>query len=72
MLKQMKWLPTSKTDETKVLYLRMDLSQPWQLYTAFPEYTVPDYKEPGASRGYATYQRLRREGWTLVKSFDLK
>ncbi|MGF1480752.1 MAG: hypothetical protein ACFB4I_14910 [Cyanophyceae cyanobacterium] len=63
---QMSWLPISKTDKTKILHLRTHPQQSWQPYTAFPELAVPDHQVPGASQGYATYQKLRREGWVLL------
>ena len=65
MIQQMCWLPISKTDETKMLHLRVDSSQTWQPYTAFPEYAIPDHPVPGSSKGYATYQQLRGKGWLL-------
>ena len=68
MIQQMCWLPISKTDETKMLYLRVDSNQTWQPYTAFPEYAIPDHPVPGSSKGYATYQQLRHQGWLLISA----
>lgn len=68
MIKQMCWLPISKTDETKMLHLRINFDQTWQPYTAFPEYAIPDHPVPGSSKGYATYQQLRHKGWLLISA----
>jgi hypothetical protein len=62
------WLSELGKDEEKVLHLQTALSEPWRPYTAFPQYAVPDYREPGGSRGWATYQKLMKAGWTLVSS----
>lgn len=66
MLRQMCWLPLSGSYREKVLHLRIQPNQPWQPYNAFPAYTVPDYRVPGGSKGWSTYQKLIREGWTLI------
>lgn len=66
MLKQMCWLPLSGSNGDKVLHLRIQSNQPWQPYKAFPAYAVPDYLIPGGSKGWSTYQKLMREGWTLI------
>ena len=68
MIQQMCWLPISKTDETKMLHLRVDSNQTWQPYTAFPEYAIPDHPVPGSSKGFATYQQLRHQGWLLMSA----
>lgn len=68
MLKQMCWLPTFGTEETKILHLRINLLHGWQPYGIFPQYAVPDYPIPGGSRGYATYQKLLAQGWQLLPS----
>jgi hypothetical protein len=68
MPKQMSWLPKSTTDDEKILYLQNQPNEPWRPYTAFPQYAVPDYREPGISKGWATYQKLIRTGWTLIPS----
>ena len=68
MIQQMCWLPISKTDETKMLHLRVDANQTWQPYTAFPEYAIPDHPVPGSSKGFATYQQLRHQGWLLMSA----
>jgi hypothetical protein len=55
---------------TKILHLRMAPHEAWRPYTAFPQYAVPDYPMPGGSKGWATYQKLRLVGWTLVSSVE--
>jgi hypothetical protein len=68
MLKQMCWLPRLGGNGEKTLHLRTDLRQAWRPYTAFPQYAAPDYREPGGSKGWATYQKLRGQGWTLIST----
>jgi hypothetical protein len=68
MLKQMCWLSPSGTTGEKILHLRTEPNHPWQPYTAFPHYAVPDYQIPGGSKGWATYQKLMIQGWSLVPS----
>jgi len=72
MLKQMCWLPMMGISGHKVLHLRTAPNQPWRPYTAFPEYAVSDYRIPGGSKGWATYQKLRSEGWNLALSTQLQ
>jgi hypothetical protein len=66
MLKQMCWLPVNGPNSEKVLHLRTQPHQPWQPYTLCPQYAAPDYEIAGGSKGWATYQKLLRAGWTLV------
>jgi hypothetical protein len=68
MLGQMCWLPTLGSDGDKILHLRTNPSQPWRPYTAYPQYVVPDYRIPGGSKGWATYQKLMRANWALIPS----
>ncbi|AFZ23973.1 hypothetical protein Cylst_1701 [Cylindrospermum stagnale PCC 7417] len=68
MHRQMCWLSKSGGDGAKVLHLQTAPSQPWRPYTAFPHFSVPDYQIPGGSKGWATYQKLLKAGWTLVPS----
>lgn len=68
MFKEMCWLPLMGPDGQKVLHLRTAPNQPWRPYTAFPEYAVSDYLIPGGSKGWATYQKLRLQGWNLAPS----
>jgi hypothetical protein len=68
MHQQMCWLSKFGNDEEKILHLQAGPNQPWRPYTAFPQYAVPDYQIPGGSKGWATYQKLLKAGWTLVHS----
>lgn len=68
MPRQLCWLSKSGTDGEKVLYLQASPHEPWKPYTHFPQYAVPDYKIPGGSKGWATYQKLIKQGWILVPS----
>ncbi|MUL37197.1 hypothetical protein [Gloeocapsopsis dulcis] len=63
---QMCWLPTPQANEENILHLRTHSSEDWRPYKAFIQYAVPDYEIPGSSKGWATYQKLLRSGWTLV------
>lgn len=63
---QMCWLSSFGKDGEKILHLRLEPSKPWQPYTAYPMYSVADYKIPGGSKGWATYQKLLKAGWTLI------
>ena len=65
---QMCWLSQLGADGEKILHLQTTPNQPWQPYTAFRQYAVPDYRVPGGSKGWATYQKLMKAGWTLVPS----
>ncbi|MBE9042193.1 hypothetical protein IQ235_15550 [Oscillatoriales cyanobacterium LEGE 11467] len=66
MVKQISWLPLKNENGRKILHLRTDPHRPWQPYTAFPEYAVPDIEVAGASKGYATFQKLISQGWQVV------
>lgn len=68
MYRQMCWLSKSGSDSEKILHLQTAPNQPWRPYTAFGQYAVPDYQIPGGSKGWATYQKLLKAGWTLVNS----
>ncbi|HEY9673327.1 MAG TPA: hypothetical protein V6D11_17925 [Waterburya sp.] len=68
MQRQMCWLSSLGTNEQKILHLRSACHEPWRPYTAFPQYAVPDYRIPKGSKGWATYQKLRQEGWVLIPS----
>ena len=65
---EMCWLPLFGTDGDKILHLRTHSTQPWQPYTACPLFAVPDYKIPRGTKGWATYQKLMQEKWTLIPS----
>jgi hypothetical protein len=68
MLREMCWLPLLGTDGDKILHLRTNPSQPWQPYTAYPQFSVPDYEIPKGTKGWATYQKLMQQKWTLIPS----
>lgn len=53
---QMCWL-SGLGGGNKILHLREHANRPWQPYSAFPHYRVPDLTIPGASKGWTTYQR---------------
>ena len=67
-MKRMCWLSNSGQSGEKILHLQTAPNEPWRPYTAFRQITVPDYKIPGGSKGWATYQKLLKAGWTLVAS----
>lgn len=69
---QMCWLSQYGGDEEKILHLRMEADQPWMPYTRMPHLAVPDYKVPRGSKGWATYQKLFKAGWTLIPSAQAK
>lgn len=68
MLRQMCWLTRYGTSESKILHLKTSPQDPWRPYTAFPQYSVPDYRIFQGSKGWATYQKLLKAGWTLLPS----
>ena len=68
MAGQMCWLSNSGINGEKILHLQTAPNEPWRPYTAFPQYAVPDYRIPGGSKGWATYQKLMKAGWSLVPS----
>lgn len=71
MQKQMCWLPRMGSEnEQKILHLRTAANQPWRPYTAFPQFSVPDYREPGGSKGWATFQKLKTQGWALIPTSE--
>ncbi|HEY9603850.1 MAG TPA: hypothetical protein V6C85_19700 [Allocoleopsis sp.] len=69
MQRQMCWLSQFGQDGQKILHLRTALQEPWRPYTAFPQFSVPDYRIPRGSKGWATYQKLLQSGWILVPSY---
>lgn len=66
MDRQMCWLLDSRNRQIIILHLREYSYQPWQPYNTFSQYSVPDYRVPGGSKGWATYQHLRKAGWNLI------
>ncbi|MBH8564542.1 hypothetical protein I8748_20540 [Nostoc sp. CENA67] len=71
MAGQMCWLPTKGSNGELILHLRTAPSQPWQPYRSRME-AVPDYDIPHGSKGWATYQKLRQLGWTLIPTAQAK
>lgn len=61
---QMCWL-AGLGGGNKILHLREAPHQPWKPYTA-SRHRVPDLQIPGASKGWTTYQKLFKAGWTLI------
>lgn len=69
MIGQMCWLSSLGEDGEKILYLRLKPNESWVPYTSMPKYSVPDYKDfPNGSKGFATFQKLLRNGWKLIPS----
>jgi hypothetical protein len=66
-MKEMCWLPYKGNQLNIALHLREYPHQSWKIYTASP-YAVPDYNVPRGSKGWATFQKLRQIGWTLISS----
>ncbi len=67
-MRRMCWLSKSGESEEKILHLQTAANEPWRPYTAFSQFAEPDYRIPGGSKGYATYQKLLKLGWTIVSS----
>ncbi|MBW4670547.1 MAG: hypothetical protein KME60_24790 [Cyanomargarita calcarea GSE-NOS-MK-12-04C] len=67
-MRQMCWISSFGNSGEKILHLQTSPNDPWRPYTAFPQFAVPDYKIPGGSKGWATYQKLLKAGWTLIPS----
>lgn len=70
MDKQMCWLLDGHNGQIMVLHLREYAYQPWKPYNACYKYSVPDYRIPGGSKGWATYQHLRNAGWNLIPTAE--
>ena len=68
MAGQMCWLSKFGGNGELTLHLRLDAFQPWKPYTQFAGLAVPDYPIPGASKGFATSQKLLSQGWALIPS----
>lgn len=71
MTGQMCWLPIMGSNSEMILHLRTAPNQPWQPYRNRPE-AIPDYDIPHGSKGWATYQKLRQLGWTLIPTAQAK
>lgn len=66
---QMCWFSKYGSEEEKILHLRLNQYEAWTPYTAMPKLSVPDYKDmPDGSKGWATFQKLLKAGWTMVPS----
>lgn len=65
---QMAWIASFGSQE-KVLHLRTKPTDPWTRYNQHPN-GIADYKVPGGSKGWATYQHLMKAGWQLVSTAD--
>lgn len=72
MTGQLCWLSQFESDEEMVLHLRLESHQSWKPYTAYPGLRVPDYPIPRGSKGWATYQKLLKAGWTLIPTASAK
>ncbi|MEM8807228.1 MAG: hypothetical protein AAGF01_14490 [Cyanobacteria bacterium P01_G01_bin.38] len=59
---QMTWRPEGATET--ILHLRRNASEPWQHYSQFPEYALPD--PPEFSDGYATFMALLKQNWEVI------
>ncbi|NJM69967.1 MAG: hypothetical protein HC862_06910 [Scytonema sp. RU_4_4] len=68
MHQRMCWLSKPGDSGEKILHLQTAPNEPWRPYTTFRQYAVPDYEIPGGSKGWATYQKLLKAGWTLIPS----
>lgn len=64
-MKEMCWLPCRGNQSNIVLHLREYPHQSWEIYSV-SLHVVPDHKVPGGSKGWATFQKLRQNGWTLI------
>jgi hypothetical protein len=47
-----------------ILHLRRNESDPWQIYTEFPDLMEPEELE--MSPGYTTFLALLKKGWPLL------
>jgi hypothetical protein len=54
-----------------ILYIQESESSGWKPYYTYPRYE-PDYDIDKGSKGWATYQKLRKLGWELVSDFKQK
>lgn len=59
------WLYTSSEVKNRILHLRLNTTDKWRPYNTFP-FAVPDYRDIGGSKGFATMQHLLKNGWTIV------
>jgi hypothetical protein len=59
---QMVWKLPGSTET--ILHLRRQESDPWQVYTEFPDLMQPEELE--MSPGYTTFIALLKQGWKLL------
>lgn len=71
MSKEMCWLPYKGNESNIMLHLRENSDQSWIVYTRSP-YAVEDYKIPGGSKGWATFQKLRQIGWQIISAKEAR
>lgn len=72
MAGKMAWLSPVSGDGTKILFLQPYPDLPFKPYTTYSQYYVPDYNVPKGSKGWATYQKLRKAGWILINSDEVR
>jgi hypothetical protein len=72
MAGQMCWLSKFGGNGELILHLRLEPHQPWKPYNQFSGLAVPDYRNPGASKGFATSQKLLAAGWMLLSADQAK
>jgi hypothetical protein len=59
------WRPVHGAENTKELYISKTVDGPWEHYSKHP-LKVADYNIPNGSKGYATMQRLLKNGWVML------
>ena len=58
------WMSQFGGNGRKILHLQV--GDRWLPYSSCPQLSVPDYRVPNGSLGWATYQKLIKAGWELV------
>jgi hypothetical protein len=69
---QMCWLANGIKYGKTTLHLRLESHHPWKPYTLFPGIAVRDYNIPRGSKGWATFQKLLKAGWTLIPTVEVR
>ncbi len=65
--KQMCWrFVNNDRTKNRILHLRLNSNDSFRPYTAFKHLAQPDLDIPKASKGWTTYQFLRKAGWELI------
>jgi hypothetical protein len=72
MTGQMCWLPKFSGNGELILHLRLEPHHPWKPYTQFSGLAIPDHPIPGASKGFATSQKLLAAGWHLLSTAQVR